>query len=65
MEFHMGLVRERAAEAYAETLDSTTQIQVFGTPSDAVVEVLRAQAGAGVPLTVHAEHLGGFTRIGS
>jgi hypothetical protein len=65
MEFHMGLVRERAAEAYAETLDSTTQIQVFGTPSDAVVEVLRAQAGAGVPLTVHAEHLGGFTRIES
>jgi hypothetical protein len=25
MEFHMGVVRERAAEAYAETLDSTTQ----------------------------------------
>ena len=73
MEFHMGVVRERAAEAYAETLDSTTQIQVFGTPkiqvfgtpSDAVVETLRAQAGAGVPLTVYAEHLGGFTRIGS
>ena len=65
MEFHMGVVRERAANAYAETLDSTTQIQVFGTPSDAVVETLRVQAGAGVPLSVHAEHLGGFTRIGS
>jgi hypothetical protein len=65
MEFHMGVVRERAAAAYAETLDSTTRIQVFGTPSDAVVETLRAQAGAGVPLTVHAEHLGGFTRIAS
>src|SRR3954468_24316446 len=65
MEFHMGVVGERAAEAYAETLDSTTQIQVFGTPSDAVVERLRAQAGAGVPIRVHAEHLGGFTRIGS
>ena len=65
MEFHMGVVGERAAQAYAETLDSTTQIQVFGTPSDAVVETLRAQAGAGVPLAVHAEHLGGFTRIGS
>jgi hypothetical protein len=23
------------------------------------------QAGAGVPLSVHAEHLGGFTRIGT
>jgi hypothetical protein len=65
MEFHMGLVRERAADAYAQTLDATTQIQVFGTPSAAVVDMLRVQAGAGVPLTVHAEHLGGFTRIGS
>jgi len=64
MEFHMGVVGERAAQAYAETLDATTQIQVFGTPSDAVVETLRAQAGAGVPLSVHPEHLGGFTRIG-
>ena len=65
MEVHMGVVGERAAEAYAETLDATTQIQVFGTPSDAVVETLRAQAGAGVPLSVHAEHLGGFTRVES
>ena len=64
MEFHMGVVRERAAEAYAETLDSTTQVQVFGTPNNAVVETLRVQAGAGVPLSVHAEHLGGFTRLG-
>jgi hypothetical protein len=29
-----------------------------------VVQTLRMQAGAGVPLAVHAEHLGGFTRIG-
>jgi hypothetical protein len=65
MEFHMGLVGERAAQAYAETLDATTQIQVFGTPSEAVVDTLRVQAGAGVPLAVHAEHLGGFTRIGT
>ena len=64
MEFHMGVVGERAAKAYAETLDATTQIQVFGAPTDAIVEMLRAQAGAGVPLSVHAEHLGGFTRIG-
>ena len=64
MEFHMDMVRERAASAYAETLDATTRIQVFGSPSDGVLEMLRVQAGAGVPLTVHAEHLGGFTRIG-
>src|SRR3954452_21879164 len=61
MEFHMGVVRERAAQAYSETLDATTQIQVFGTPSDAVLEQLRAQAGAGVSLSDPPEHLGGFT----
>ena len=49
----------------AGLLDATTQIQVFGTPSDAVVEALRTQAGAGVPLSTYAEHRGGFTRIGS
>jgi hypothetical protein len=65
MEFHMSVVRVRAAEAYAETLSATTQIQVFGTPSDAVVDTLRSQAGAGVPLSAYTEHLGGFTRIGS
>jgi len=64
MEFHVGVVRERAVQAYSETLDATTQIQVFGTPSEAVVETLRAQTGARVPLSVHPEHLGGFTRIG-
>ena len=63
MEFHMGVVGERAAKAYEETLDATTQIQVFGPPSAAVLETLGVQAGAGVPLSVHPEHLGGFTRI--
>jgi hypothetical protein len=61
MEFHVGVVDERAAQAHAETLETTTMLQVFGTPSDAVVEALRPQAGAGVSLSVHAEHLGGFT----
>jgi hypothetical protein len=62
MELHMDVVAERAARAYAATLEATTSIQVFGTPSDAVLEMLRRQAGAGVPLTVHRHHLGGFTR---
>jgi len=62
MEFHMGVVAERAARAYTETLDATTSIQVYGTPTDAVLEMLRRQAGAGVPLTVKRYHLGGFTR---
>ena len=62
MAFHMEVVAERAAAAYAETVDATTSIQVFGTPSNAILEMLERQAGAGVPLTVKPFHLGGFTR---
>jgi hypothetical protein len=62
MEFHMNVVRERAERAYAETLDATTRIEVYGTPSDTVLEMLKQQAGSGVSLTVRRRHLGGFTR---
>jgi hypothetical protein len=63
MAFHMQVIRERAAAAYAEIVDATTSIQVYGTPSDAIVEMLRQSAGSGVPLTVKPHHLGGFTRL--
>jgi hypothetical protein len=62
MVFHMELIAERAASAYADTIDATTNIQVFGTPSNTVAEMLRRQAGAGVPLSINPHHLGGFTR---
>jgi hypothetical protein len=62
MVFHMELIAERAASAYADTIDATTNIQVFGAPSGTVTEMLRRQAGAGVPLSVKPHHLGGFTR---
>jgi hypothetical protein len=62
MGFHMQVVAERAAAAYAETVEATTGIQVFGMPSNAVVEMLGHQAGAGVPLSVKPIHLGGFVR---
>ena len=62
MAFHMGIIGDRAAAAYAETVDVTTSIQVYGPPSDAVLEMLRRQAGSGVPQIVKRYHLGGFTR---
>jgi hypothetical protein len=62
MEFHMEVIRERAARAYGETLEATTGIQVFGPPSAAVLSMLHQQAGAGIPLVNKAYHLGGFTR---
>ena len=62
MAFHMEVIAERAAAAYAETLEATTSIQVFGMPSKVIFDVLERQAGVGVPITVKAAHLGGFTR---
>jgi hypothetical protein len=64
MEAHMAIVRERAQEAYSETLDATVRIQVFGRPTDAILDALRQQAGSGVDISVNGEHLGGFTRAG-
>ena len=63
MQFHMNVVAERAASAYAETLDATTAVQVFGTPDDTILQMLRQQAGAGVDLSVKPHRLGGFIRI--
>jgi hypothetical protein len=61
-EFHMGVVRERAARAYEEALDATTGIQVFGAPTETILEMLRRAAGDGVEYTVKQHHLGGFAR---
>ena len=62
MVFHMKLIAERAASAYADTIDATTNIQVFGTPGDTVADMLQRQAGAVVPLSITPQFLGGFTR---
>ncbi len=62
MELHLALIREHAANAYAGTIERTESIQVFGTPSEAILRLLREQAGAGVELSVKPLHLGGFTR---
>jgi hypothetical protein len=61
-ELHMGVVRERAARAYDETLERTTSIHVFGTPTGTILEMLRRSAGDGVQYTLKQHHLGGFTR---
>jgi hypothetical protein len=55
-------VVERSGRAYTETLEGTTSIRIYGTPSKAILEMLSHAAGSGVPMTVLPEHLGGFTR---
>ncbi len=48
--------------SYRDTLEGTTNIRIYGQPSAAILEMLKANAGAGVPVTVLPEHFGGFTR---
>ena len=62
MEAHLGIVGERAREAYAQTLDATLRIQVFGEVTPAILDILRQQAGNGVEISLNGEHLGGFIR---
>jgi hypothetical protein len=62
MAFHMEVIADRAASAYAETVEATTSIQVFGMTNNGVLAMLESQAGVGVPLSVKPYHLGGFTR---
>ena len=59
---HLGVIRERARRAYAETLDATTHIQVFGAVDEATLESLAEQTRSGVAVKVMPYHLGGFTR---
>jgi len=61
-EFHLGVVGDRAREAYARTLEATTSIEVFGTPTETILRTLGQQAGSGVRLKIYPHHLGGFTR---
>jgi len=62
MEFHMEAVAGHARQAYAQTLEATTGIQVFGTPTENILRMLRQQAGSGIPLSINPLHLGGITR---
>jgi hypothetical protein len=62
LEYHMGIIGDRARDAYAQTLQATTRIQVFGTPTPNILRMLEQQAGSGVPLSIYPHHLGGFTR---
>jgi len=55
-------VVERSGCSYTEALEGTTNIRIYGTPSQAILDMLSQAAGSGVPMTVLHEHLGGFTR---
>ncbi|SMD25762.1 hypothetical protein [Kibdelosporangium aridum] len=60
-EHHLRVVAESDL-SYKDTLEGTTSIRIYGQPSEAILEMLKQQAGAGIPVTVLPEHFGGFTR---
>jgi hypothetical protein len=59
---HMQLAGEHIREA-SELLDfSRMSIQIYGSPTDAVLEEMRKLAGTGVPVNIK-KHRVGFTRL--
>jgi hypothetical protein len=63
MVFHMQLLREHISTATEEegAIDTVTSNQIYGTPSETVLEMIE-QFDPGVPLLVKPHPLGGFTR---
>jgi hypothetical protein len=59
-DFHLGVVGDRARDAYVQTLEATTSIEDFGTPTETILGMLRRQAGSGVHLNIDPHHLGGL-----
>jgi len=63
MELHEKVAHEYTERARREFLGATRSLQVYGKPSDVLLEGTRQLAGTGVPLSVKPEDLGGFTRL--
>lgn len=59
LDFHLKIYYERLAQRAGDALD-TYEIDIYGTPSDGVLESMRQVPGAQV--RVHPVHLTGFLR---
>ena len=62
MAFHMQVAAEHFAHAYEEFLDATKSIQIYGTPSDTLLEQMEQVSSSGV-LVVVKSGLAGFNRL--
>ncbi|GAA3438714.1 hypothetical protein [Kutzneria kofuensis] len=61
-ENHLRVLAEKSDRSYRETLEGTTDIRIYGQPTQWILDTLRESVGPDVPITVLPEHLGGFTR---
>ena len=57
MEFHMQVAGERIHQGYV-FFDGTESIEVCGTPSDAVIQMMKQIAGEGVPVSARTDYTG-------
>ncbi len=60
---HYRVIHEHNRRAFGQFIDATTSLQIYGAPSDAILKRASQHAASGVPVSVKAEHLGGFTRM--
>ena len=61
MERHMVGVDELATKAH-DFMESV-RLEIYGTPSDGVLEMMRQIAGSGVALVVKPQSVGGYIRM--
>ncbi len=61
MAFHMQVAGEHFAQAY-EFLDTTKSVQIYGTPSDTLLEQMKQVSLPGVPVIVKSQ-FAGFDRL--
>ena len=54
MMLHMQVVRQHIIDAYADSLDATTSMTVYGQPSDDVLAVMTQLASPGGPLLLRS-----------
>ena len=65
MQVHMEVARERIGTAYAEFLEATTEIRVFGHLTEEATAMMKQLAGPDVAFSVSPVGIGGFTRSGA
>lgn len=61
MDSHMQGAAERAKAGY-ELIESAG-IEVYGTPSEGVVQMIERIAGSGLPVNLRSRQLGGYLRL--
>jgi len=65
MDLHVQGSEERTRAAYEFVEPEGFEIEIYGTPSDRVLEMMRQEATSGGKLSVQSELLGGFLRLKS